>query len=226
LAVSPTSLFGNQQVGTPTAIQTVTVSNPAGAPTLLISNIAFIGANGSQYTRQNTVPNDCGTVYPKNLAAGTSCTIGLVFSPTSTGSKTETLRISLTQNTATTVNVSLNGRGVNLVTINLVSLTFGSSGSPIARGSNSATQTITLTNPAGNPTFSGINLSFPTYFNRLGGTCGFSLTAGNSCTINVRYSPTAATPATNPTTGTLTINNSAGMNPSGPPTVSLSGWHN
>src|SRR5206468_9121701 len=83
-AVSPTSLaFGNQLLSAgPTATRTVTVSNLAGAPTLAITNIAFTGANGSQYSRPNTGANDCGTVYPKNLAAGTNCTIGVAFDPT------------------------------------------------------------------------------------------------------------------------------------------------
>ncbi|MEP7304058.1 MAG: choice-of-anchor D domain-containing protein [Acidobacteriota bacterium] len=76
-AFSPTSLtFATQRVGTASAPQTVTLSNPVNglsAP-LTISSIVTVGDFA-------IASNTCGG----SLAAGTSCTIGVTFKPTAAG---------------------------------------------------------------------------------------------------------------------------------------------
>ncbi len=76
------------------------------------------------------------------------------------------------------------------------SLTFGST----RTGTNSANQTLTLTNtgPVG---LTGITVVVTAPFNRNGGTCGATLAVGTSCSINIRFSPTAS----GSPTGTVTI---------------------
>jgi hypothetical protein len=117
--------------------------------------------------------------------------------------------------------VSLTGTGFNPVTRNPTSLTFGTPTSPIARGTTSAFQTVTLTNPNGNPMLGIGTPTFPTYFSRNGGSCALVLAGGSSCTINVVFSPTSGDTTTNPNTGTMTINTTFNA-----VTVTLTGYHN
>jgi hypothetical protein len=78
------------------------------------------------------------------------------------------------------------------------SLAFGS----VVVGTNSANQTLTLTN-TGNVNLTGIVVMVTAPYNRNGGTCGATLNAGANCTIFVRFSPTA-TGATSGATVTIT----------------------
>ncbi|HLI77391.1 MAG TPA: choice-of-anchor D domain-containing protein, partial [Acidobacteriaceae bacterium] len=78
---SPAALaFANQDVGTTSAAQTVTLSNTGGMA-LAISSITV----AAPYSQTNT----CGT----SLAAGASCTINVTFSPTVAGNAPATLTI-------------------------------------------------------------------------------------------------------------------------------------
>ena len=81
VTLSPSSLnFGNQTVGQPSAPQAVTLSNNQSV-TLTISSITASG----DYSQTN----NCGT----SLAANSSCTINVVFTPTTTGTRTGTLTV-------------------------------------------------------------------------------------------------------------------------------------
>src|SRR5260370_1058051 len=113
---------------------------------------------------------------------------------------------SVTSNTATlTVN---SAAGLSL---SPTSLTFGS----LAVGTSSAAQFVTVTNNSStNVTFSA---SFGGDFGFAGtGTCGSTVAVGASCTISVKFTPTA----TGTRTGTLTLTDNA---PNSPQTVSLTG---
>ncbi|MFZ2652958.1 MAG: choice-of-anchor D domain-containing protein, partial [Burkholderiaceae bacterium] len=86
-------------------------------------------------------------------------------------------------------------------------LNFGS----VQVGSTSAIQTLTITNTgnvalSGTPSFSITQFSAPTPVNPAGGTCYVlsSLAPGASCTVNVRFQPTAATTYT----GTFSVTTS------------------
>jgi hypothetical protein len=75
------------------------------------------------------------------------------------------------------------------------SLSFGT----VIVGTSSAAQTLTLSN-TGTATLSGIGVAVSAPFSRpagaSGGTCGTTLAAGATCTINVVFTPTAASAAT------------------------------
>ncbi|MGH2830305.1 MAG: choice-of-anchor D domain-containing protein, partial [Actinomycetota bacterium] len=87
VAVSPASIeFGNQPTGEPSAARPVTVTN-AGVGTLQPGPIAFEGGNGVHFA----IASDGCT--GASLAAGESCTIGVAFAPSVTGSLTARLRI-------------------------------------------------------------------------------------------------------------------------------------
>ena len=97
--LSPTSLtFGNQTVGTSSPAQSVTLSN-SGSAALSISSFAITGDFGQA--------NNCGS----SLAAGSSCTINVTFTPTAAGTRNGTLTI--TDNASNgPQTVSLTGTGV------------------------------------------------------------------------------------------------------------------
>jgi hypothetical protein len=97
--VAPVSLtFGNQLVQTPSAQQTITLSNTGGAA-LTVSSIAASG-DFSQ-------ANNCGG----SVAAGASCAISVTFTPTTTGVRAGA--ITITDNASTSPQtVSLTGTGV------------------------------------------------------------------------------------------------------------------
>jgi hypothetical protein len=83
----PTSLaFGNQVHNTSSASQALTLTN-TGTVMLLISRISLAGANPAQFSQSN----NCGT----SVASGASCTINVIFKPTSVGSKAASLKVTM-----------------------------------------------------------------------------------------------------------------------------------
>jgi hypothetical protein len=84
--VSPTSLaFGNVQVNTASVAQSVTVTNSSSTE-LPITSITFTGPSASQFSQTNT----CGA----SVAAGSTCTISVVFKPAAAGYAGATLNVS------------------------------------------------------------------------------------------------------------------------------------
>jgi hypothetical protein len=85
ISLSPTSLtFAARDTGTTSAPQSVTVANTGTAP-VLINSAATRGANPLDFTQ---VADGCSGV---RLAAGTSCSVSVTFSPTQAGARSATL---------------------------------------------------------------------------------------------------------------------------------------
>jgi hypothetical protein len=85
-ALTPaTANFGNVTAGTASSAQTFTLTNTGNA-SLTISGISLTGANSAAFASTNT----CGST----LAPSASCTISVMFDPTSTGTDTATLSVS------------------------------------------------------------------------------------------------------------------------------------
>jgi len=76
--------FGAQTVNTSSAPQLLTVTN-TGTVAVPISSISLGGTNPGQFSQTNT----CGT----SVAVSGSCTISVVFTPTSNGAKSATLNV-------------------------------------------------------------------------------------------------------------------------------------
>ena len=193
---SPTALtFSPQVTGTTSAAQTVTVANPTSAAAS-VSSIATSGA----FTQTNT----CGS----SIAANGSCTVSVTFSPTATGSATGSLTINAGGVTNT---VSLSGTGTApgpVLSASPASLSFPAT----LVGSSPATQTVTVTNSGTTAaTVSGVSVTGA--FSQTNNCT--SLAVNGSCTVTVKFTPTAAT-----NTGTLTVSSNANNNPL---TVGLSG---
>ena len=99
LSASPSSLsFGNQNTGTTSAAQKVTISN-TGSAAASISSIS----TAAPYAETNT----CGS----SLAAGATCTASVTFAPTATGSSTGSLTVASNASNST-LTVPLSGSGI------------------------------------------------------------------------------------------------------------------
>jgi hypothetical protein len=100
LSASPSSVsFGNENVGSTSASQTVTVSNSGTAA----ASMSSIGVTGPF-----TESNNCGT----SLAAGASCTVGVQFAPTAAGAATGTLSVNSSA-PGSPLTVALSGTGTS-----------------------------------------------------------------------------------------------------------------
>lgn len=102
-AVSPTTLrFGSHVLTTTSPVLAVTLVN-RGTMSFAVTGIT-VGGTGAKHFAQS---NDC----PVSLDAGASCTIGVTFTPTTTGNKSAKLYVA-TSATVAPVGVSLYGKGV------------------------------------------------------------------------------------------------------------------
>ena len=203
-SVSTRSLtFGNQNLGTTSASQPVTLSN-TGYAALNITGIATSSNFGQT--------NNCGS----SVAASGSCTINITFSPTATGPLSGTLTITDNSNwvAGSTQTATLTGTGTApLVSVSPPSLTFGNQNV----GTKSGHQSVILRNTGtGTLTIAGIATS--TNFGQ-NNNCAGSVAAGHYCTINVSFAPTA----TGALSGTLTITDDSNGLAGSTQTVSLAG---
>jgi hypothetical protein len=184
VSLSPSSLsFGNQNVGTTSAAQTVTLKN-SGTADLSISSIGLAGANAGDFAQSNTCPSS-----PSTLAAGTSCSISVTFTPTALGTRSASVSISDNASDSPQA-VALSGTGVTpapAVSLTPSSLSFGSQ----VVGTTSAAQTVTLKN-SGTADLSissiGLGGANPGDFAQ-SNTCPSTLAAGATCSISVTFTP-------------------------------------
>jgi hypothetical protein len=207
--VSPGTLtFGNQNLGTTSASQSVTLSNTGNAA-LTITGIATSANFGET--------NNC----TGSVAASGSCTINVTFAPAATGTLTGTLTITDNSNgvAGSTQMVSLTGTGTGTaVSLSATSLGFG----PQPVDTTSAPKTVTLTNLRNTPlriaslTLRGTDAG--DFAIQSSSTCavGSTVAGEGRCTINLAFKPAAV----GARSGTLVISDS---DPGSPQTVALSG---
>jgi hypothetical protein len=196
--------FGNQNVGTTSAPQNVTVTN-TGNKNLNITAITFTGTNPGDFSQTNT----CSVA----VAAGKTCTISVSFTPAATGARSANL--SITDNAPDSPeSLAVSGTGVSsgspAVSLNPTSLTFATQ----LVGTTSPGQTVTLTN-TGTGALSITSITSSGDYAQTN-NCGSTVNAGASCTITVTFTPTAP----NTRTGAVTITDNA---PDSPQSVSLTG---
>jgi len=212
-AVSPASLaFGNQNVGTSSATQTVTLSN-SGSVALSIASIALGGSNAGDFSSTTT----CGA----SLAASGSCNILVTFTPTAGGARSASLTI--TDNAGNTAGstqaVAITGTGVTVsgAVLSVATVSFGNQNVD----AESAAQTVTLSNSGSAAlTISSIALggTNPGDFSAAN-NCGTSLAAGASCSIALTFTPSAS----GARSATLTVTDNAGGRTGSTQTAALSG---
>ncbi|HEV2418757.1 MAG TPA: choice-of-anchor D domain-containing protein, partial [Terriglobia bacterium] len=202
IGLSPASLnFNVQEVGTPSAPQTLMVSNP-GTAALTVSSIAASANYGAT--------NTCTTA---PVEAGSSCTVTVTFTPTASGVLNGNITITSDANNqaGSAQTVPLTGTGsVVALSLSPTSLDLGS----VIVGAASAAQTVTLTN-TGTAALGITTIAASGDFTATN-TCGTSVAVGGKCTITVTFKPSAG----GSRTGALTLTDSA---PGSPQTVTLDG---
>lgn len=211
VSVSPATIpFGSLGTGLTSPTNLVTVTNTGSAP-LNISAIALGGVNPGQF--QIPGGGSCSTSTP--VATGGSCTIPVVFAPTSAASFSASLVLT-DDAPGSPHSVALSGTGVTpTVTLTPSPLDFGN----VQAGTVSGLQFVTLNNPGPTPlNITSIAASGGAAFTVGGGTCTTAtpVAAGASCTIGLTFFPNVA----GPFSGTLAVtDNGAGS----PHTDALSG---
>ncbi|GBE31897.1 hypothetical protein BMS3Bbin05_00800 [bacterium BMS3Bbin05] len=188
--------FPDTAKGMSSAEQTVIIGNSSSATaTLNVSNIQITGADASEFTLNlsgGSAP--CGSANPV-ITQGGSCTVGLTFSPQTTGAKSANLQIDSDDPNNGTVNVALIGTG----TVPGITVSSLSAFPDTTEGIISAPQTVTIVN-TGLATLNVSNIQITgadaTEFtlNLSGGSapCGSAnpvITQGGSCTVGLTFSP-------------------------------------
>lgn len=204
VTLSPQSLsFAPQLIGTPSGVQSETVTN-TGTAAVVISSIAIIGTTAADFGQSNT----CGL----SIGAGANCTISVTFTPSLPGPRGAS--VTITDNTmGSPHSVSLSGTGLTSgsnATLSATSMAFGNQ----TLDTTSQAQSVTLTN-YGATTLSISSIAASTNFGETT-TCDPTLVSGASCTIDVTFTPSN----TGNLNGTLSVLDSASDSPQ---TVSLSG---
>jgi subtilase family serine protease len=201
ISLSPTSLsFGTVVVASTSKGKAATLTNSSTA-TLDLNSITISGDFA-----QTTSTKPCGST----LAAGKSCVIEVVFTPTQAGARTGTL--SITDNASNSPQtVSLSGTGKVQAALTPATATFA--GTKV--GATSAAKVFTLHNYQ-SIILRNIAISTTGDFSVASTTCTTQLTSSATCTINVVFKPTAM----GTRTGTLSVSDNAVNSPQ---TSSLTG---
>lgn len=188
-----------------TATYNVTVTNK-GTVALTIST-AISGAQAGEFAVATTSANTCKS----GVAAGTNCTLPVIFNPTTVGAAAASL--TLTTNGGSNPVIALSGTSttdaaLSATSINFATLVYGATETTDLTITNLSAESLTVS-----PAFSGTGSG--AYKIGSGNTCGSAIAAGGKCTLPVEFDPTSA--ATFDATLTLTTN--GGSNP----TVALTG---
>ena len=204
ITTSPSTLsFGSLSVGTTSQAQTVTVTN-TGTAALQIGTVTGTG----DFAEADTCSN-------KTINPGKYCVISVTMTPTTTGTRTGAIQFN--DNADGLHTIALSGMGQQAgANVSPSSLAFGSL--PIVSPSQVSTAagtslSVTVSNPGTAPLIlSGIT---PQGDFTESDNCNGSVAAGGSCTLTVKFVPTAL----GHRTGTLTISDNAGTQ-----LVSLEGY--
>ena len=103
LTITPAAVnFGDVNVGTPSAEQTVTLANTGGASL----DVTALTAATAPFSRTG---GTCAGTLPITIAVGGSCTVGYTFAPTATGAASQVLTV--TANAPRSGTITLTGTG-------------------------------------------------------------------------------------------------------------------
>lgn len=188
LSDSPTYNFGDVQTGA-LAEHVFTVSNTGARNATTLTGASF--SNNAFSFKGGIYPGaggTCGSI----LNPAASCTVIVRFSPTITGLQSASLTINYNDGTsAKTVSRAVSGNGTGAPLPNL-SFQTGTQGafSPATVGDYSSLS-LTVLNSGAAVSDLKIGLVSPSFI-RTGGSCAIVLAAGASCTITLRFTPSAA----------------------------------
>jgi hypothetical protein len=191
LNVSPAQLaFPIVTPGQSSPSQTVNITNTGGSAATSLTLTAA--------PPFSLVQNTCGS----SLAANTSCSTGVIFSPSLNGPYAGTLTIASPSLAASAI-VPLSGTGGTPGSVEaLPSLV---AFPQIGVGLTSAPVTVTLTNPDSVNSLGNFTVAVTAGFRLVSTTCTSTLAAGASCMAVVEFAPTSP----GPQNGSLTVSSSA-----------------
>ena len=184
LSFSPSpGAFGNQNINTTSSPLTITVTNNGTASEVLSTPyFTLTGTNSANFANAGT--GTCAN--GGTIAVSGTCTVNLTFTPSAAGARSGTLNISGTVNGSD----SLTGTGIAaLASLSPLSIAFSNQTTNTSSGNNAVTLTNTGTATL---TIASISLTGADsgQFSTNGSTCGASLTASASCSLNVVFTPT------------------------------------
>ena len=190
LNVNPAQLvFPIVAPGQSSASQAVTLTNTGGSA----ANLLTLSATPPFSLIQNT----CAA----SLAAGASCSTGVIFSPSLNGPYTGTLTIA-SPSLASSGSVPLSGTGGVPGSVQAVPSLIDFSETGVGQLGNPVT--VTLTNPSGMASLTSFAVAVTAGFKLVNNTCSATLAAGASCTVGVEFAPVSAGTAS----GSLTVSSS------------------
>jgi hypothetical protein len=189
VALAPTSLtFTALPIGTPSAQQTVTLTN---------NGNASLNISGIQPSGDFSQTNNCGS----SLAVSASCQVQVTFTPTASGSRTGVL--TLTDDAFTSPQtIALTGTGEAVLGVSIAPTTLAFSGQILGATSNGQVVTVTNASPAA---VTVSNVAVTGNFSQTN-NCSTLAANGGTCSVNVKFLPSTS----GSQTGTLTITNSGG----------------
>lgn len=176
-SVSPGILtYQPQQIGSTSAVQSVTVRNTGTSP-LTLSGLSVI-SDGSDFAQSN----NCAT-----LAVGASCTVNVTFTPSAAGARTGTVVLTHDGNGMTTVDLNGQGRAqaASLSNVVFAATAVGQSRTITTTLTNGGVGTLSVTPPT-------VTAPGGSAFSFVSTTCGTTLAVGASCDSTLRFAPTTA----------------------------------
>ena len=182
--------YGGQEVGT-TASKPVTLTNE-GVDSLTVNGLSVTGAAAADFAVDGS--NDACT--GRSLAPGVSCTVNVGFTPGAVGDRTARLLVDHTGLNSpmpvTLTGVGLAGPGRAALSTDLTRLDFAD----LHVGRTSPTQTVTVSNRGGDAPLAidGVSLTGADAvdFAVVGNTCTQEVAPGETCAVEIGFSPTAA----------------------------------
>ncbi len=217
LTVTPSPFdFGIEQLGVPTPPQAFTVTNNTSS-SITFTSIVVTGVSPASNTDFAKSSDACSP----SVAAGTTCTVNVTFTPSVAAAESATLVITAVVTNGGLIStqvfdVNLTGTGSTMVpgiAFNPTSLSFG----PQALTTTSAAMPVMLTNPGTGPlTINSIAASGDFAQTNNCPASPTTLPASGTCTINVTFTPTVL----GTRTGALTFTDNARGSPQ---TVPLTG---
>jgi hypothetical protein len=183
-------IYDNQLRGTVSPTKVFMLANTGNGPLTLSANAAFTGANAGDFFIDLS-KTSCVLTTGAVLAAGRSCTIGIVFKPSAAGARSA--RLNLLNNTVTGANTIHLG-GTSILPTPTMTITSPTSGSSVTKGTT-VTFTVSVTStsatkPTGTVQFkvNNTNIGGPVTLNSSGvASTTFSEPTASTYTLSAVY---------------------------------------
>jgi len=183
-SLSATRLLYGNVVQTSSKALSITVTNHATSGLITLTGASIGGANAGDFA---VTGGNCGA----SLAASSSCTYAVIFTPSTETAESGTLSIGVAEDpNGGPATVGLSGTGVTPIKALPASIAFGT----VASGHSSTNKTVTITNSGGatvmlSESVTGTNAG--DFISVVSGTCGTTLAGGAHCTYLLKFTPSA-----------------------------------